>query len=229
MYFRKGYLVFKPSGAPPAMIHWTAFVLALIVGGLSFQPGVWLGVFVIILVHEFGHAIAVWRAGATVTAICMDGTGGNCQWIGSVTRVQKLAIVWGGIIAQLLLWVIAFIASIILSESLKEFSDQFLSTLLRWNLIVVALNLLPIKPLDGHEAWPLLKKVFQDWRRQKFQARREQLSAITRKKIEEFERLEANLKPNQPNPEVKEMIDQIIQKAAAEHKAKNQVPKNKAD
>lgn len=211
------------------MIHWTAFALAFIVGGLSFQPGVWLGVFVIILVHEFGHAIAVWRAGATVTAISMDGMGGKCQWVGGVTRVQKLAIVWGGIIAQLLLWVIAFIVSIILSRSLNEFSEQFLSTLLRWNLIIVALNLLPVKPLDGHEAWPLLKKVWQDWRRQRFQARREQLSAKTLKKVEEFKRLEANLKPNQPNPEVKEMINEIIQKAAAEHKAKNQVSENKED
>jgi len=48
----------------------------------------------------------------------------------------------------------------------------------------------------------------------------------TLKKIEELERLRPNVRPN---PEIKEMMNQIIRKAAAEHKAKNQLSENKED
>src|SRR5262245_63335127 len=80
MYLRNGYLVIKRSGAPPIMIHWTVAALAIIISGFRFQPGAWLGFFVIILVHELGHAVAVWKARAMVSAIVMDGTGGHCEW-----------------------------------------------------------------------------------------------------------------------------------------------------
>lgn len=227
MHFRNGCLVIKLSGAIPAvLIHWTALVLAIIVSGFSFQPGAWLAVFVIILIHELGHAFAVLKARATVVAIRMDAMGGCCEWGGRVTRAQRLAIVWGGVLAQLLLWGIAFVASIYLGPFTNEFSEQFLHILLRWNLILVALNLLPVKPLDGHDAWRLLSMTWQDWRRQRHKARRQRLTAKTLKRVEELERLEPNITPN---PEIKEMINQIIRRAATEHRAKNEASKNEED
>jgi hypothetical protein len=56
--------------------------------------------------------------------------------------------------------------------------------------------------------------------------RRQRLTAKTIKKMEELERLEAK---RTPNPEVTEMINQIIQRAATEHKSKNQESENKED
>src|SRR5262245_20659397 len=105
MHFHKGCLVIKLSGAIPAvLIHWTALALAFIVSGFSFRPAAWLAVLAVILIHEFGHAAAVLRARATVVAIRMDAMGGCCEWAGQVTPTQRLAIVWGGVLAQLLLW-----------------------------------------------------------------------------------------------------------------------------
>jgi hypothetical protein len=227
MYFRKGCLVIKLSGAIPAvLIHWTALALAIIVSWFSFRPGAWLAILAVILIHELGHAAAVLKARATVVAIRMDATGGCCEWAGHVTRAQRLAIVWGGVLAQLLLWGIAFVASIYLGPFISGHSEDFLHTLLRWNLILVAVNLLPVKPLDGYDAWRLLRLTWQDWRRQRRNARRRRLTAETLKKIEELERLEPNVTPN---PEMKEMINQIIRRTAAEHRAKNQVSENKDD
>ena len=226
MYLRNGYLVIKRSGAPPILIHWTVLAVAIIIGSFRFQPGSWLGFFVIILVHELGHAAAVWKARATVTEICMDGTGGHCEWEGSVTRRERLAIVWGGVLAQFLLWGIAFLVSLYTDPFSSVFSAQFFDVLLRLNLIIAALNLLPVKPLDGHDAWRLLRLVWEDWRRHKRIIRRAQLSAKTVKKMEELKRLEGTLTPN---PEVKEMVNQIIQRAIEDHKAKNQVSENKED
>jgi len=52
------------------------------------------------------------------------------------------------------------------------------------------------------------------------------LTAETLKKIEELEHLETNVTPN---PEMKEMINQIIRRTAEERRAKNQVSENKDD
>ena len=227
MYFRNGCLIIKLSGAIPAvLIHWTALALAIIVSGFSFRPVTWLAVFAVILTHELGHAAGVLKAGANVVAIRMDAIGGCCEWVGRVTRAQRLAIVWGGVLAQLLLWGIAFVASIYLGPFIGGFSEDFLPVLLRWNLILVALNLLPVKPLDGYDAWRLLRQTWQDWRRQRREARRRRLTAETLKKIEELEHLETNVTPN---PEMKEMINQIIRRTAEERRAKNQGSENKDD
>jgi hypothetical protein len=208
------------------MIHWTALALAFIVTGFSFEPVAWLTVLVVILIHELGHATAVLKARAAVVAIRMDALGGCCEWVGSVTRAQRLLIVWGGVLAQLILFGIALVVTIFIGPYISDFWYPFLPILLQWNLILVALNLLPVKPLDGYDAWRLLSMTFQDWRRQKRSARRRRLTAETIKKIEELERLEPNVKPN---PEIKEMMNQIIRRAAEEHKAKNQAQENKED
>ena len=227
MHFHKGCLVINLSGPiPVVLIHWTALALAVIVSGFRFEPVAWLAVLVVILIHELGHAAAVLKARANVVAIRMDALGGCCEWIGQVTRAQRLAIVWGGVLAQLLLFGIALVVTITLGPPSNEFLGQFLPILLQWNLILVALNLLPVKPLDGYDAWRLLSMTFKDWRRQRRSARRRRLTAETIKKIEELERLEPNVKPN---PEIKEMMNQIIRRAAEEHKAKNQATENKED
>jgi stage IV sporulation protein FB len=227
MHFRNGCLVIKLSGAIPVLlIHWTVLVLAVIISGFSFQPGVWLAVIVIILVHELGHAYAVLKARATVVAIRMNAMGGCCEWAGRATRTGRLAIAWGGVLAQLLLWGITYIVSFSLGPATSEFSAQFFHILLGWNLILVAFNLIPLKPLDGYDAWRLLSMTLQDWRQQRRRMRRQRLTAKTIKKMEELERLEAK---RTPNPEVTEMINQIIQRAATEHKSKNQASENKED
>lgn len=227
MYFRKGCLVIKLTGAIPAvLIHWTVLALAIIVSGFSFRPWAWLAVLTVILIHELGHAFAVLKARATVVSIRMDATGGCCEWAGQVTRAQRLAIAWGGVLAQLLLWGVAFIAYIYFDPFIYGFSAEFLSVLLWWNLILVALNLLPVKPLDGYDAWRLLRMTWRDWRLQNRKARRQRLTAETIKKMGELDRLEPN---EAPNPETKEMINQIIRRVSAEHKTKNQASKNKEE
>jgi len=208
------------------MIHWTALALAVIVTRFRFEPVAWLAVLFVILIHELGHAAAVLKARADVVAIRMDALGGCCEWVGGVTRAQRLLIVWGGVLAQLILFGIALAATIFIGPYISDFLYPFLHILLQWNLILVALNLLPIKPLDGYDAWRLLSMTLKDWRLRRRSARRRRLTAETKKKIQELERLEPKLRPN---PEIKEMMNQIIRRAAAEHKAKNQVSENKED
>ena len=99
-------------------------------------------------------------------------------------------------------------------------------TMLRWNLIIIAFNLLPIPSLDGYEAWPLLKKVWQNWQHRRRQAHRQRVTEVTRNQMEELDRLEANTPPNQ---EIKEVVNRLFQRAAEEHKAKQRVTENKEE
>jgi Zn-dependent protease len=39
-----------------------------------------------------------------------------------------------------------------------DIARQFTSTLTTTNLIVIALNLLPVRPFDGAEAWQLFRR-----------------------------------------------------------------------
>lgn len=214
-----GYLQTEIPGFIPIWIHWTLFALAVIVGHFEYRPGAWLGVLVIILVHELGHAVAVNRAGASPTLIYLDGTGGRCEWFGDATLGWRLAIASGGVIAQLLLWVIVFSISQLTSPPASLFSAYFMDVLLRWNLFLVALNLIPASPLDGYTIWRLLPAFLRNWRREKRLQRRRRMTAVTVKRMKELERLEPEIKPSQ---EAREAIRKAIEHAAANFKAQEQ-------
>ena len=225
MRILRGYLQIEPRAAIPIWIHWTILLMAVIVSRFEFRPGIWLGVFFVILVHELGHAVAVIRARAVPTAIYMDGTGGRCEWFGEVTRNWRLIIASGGILAQLFLWVTAFSVDLLTGPTANYFYEDFLSVMLGWNLIVVAINLIPVSPLDGHTIWRLLPAFWRDWRRQGRAKRRQRLTAITLKRMKELERLEPQVKPRH---EARDAIRLALQTAIENQKAEERnAKKNK--
>ena len=106
--FSRGYLtIFHYRGAP-VRIHWTAPLGALILGGsLLVVPIYWLAFFVLIVMHEIGHAALVRRYRFQVISIDLHGLGGLCRWEGSANPWQRAVIAWGGIWVQLALLVFA--------------------------------------------------------------------------------------------------------------------------
>jgi stage IV sporulation protein FB len=156
MKFREGFLVLGHLGRAPIRVHWTTPIVAFVLTGLSFVPGAWLGFLVLVLVHELGHAVAARAFGAEVISINAHGLGGTCEWYGHVTPKQRAIIAWGGVVAQFALLLVAQLTSIIVPS--WGFFAQLMNTLTGTNLILIALNLLPIPPLDGAEAWKLLKR-----------------------------------------------------------------------
>lgn len=155
MQFRDGFLVLGHVWGAPIQVHWTTPVVAFALTGLSFVPGAWLGFLVIVLIHEIGHALVVRSCGAHVISVNAHGLGGTCEWYGHVTARQRAMIAWGGVLAQGVLYVAArLVATVVPSWG---FWGQVLYTLTATNLILIVVNLLPIRPLDGAEAW----KIFQ--------------------------------------------------------------------
>jgi stage IV sporulation protein FB len=158
--FDRGFLTIARLKGIPIRIHWTMPVGALVFGGLRFAPAFWLGFFVLVLVHELGHAFYVQRYGHRVLSIEVTGFGGLCRWSGAATPYERAAIAWGGVVAQGLLLLAALAVLLALGPPRALWSAELAHVFTRTNLWLIGLNLLPFRPLDGAEAWPLARYVF---------------------------------------------------------------------
>jgi Zn-dependent protease len=83
----------------------------------------------------------------------LTGFGGHCAWQGDVSPLGRAAIACGGVAAQLLL----LFAALALDGFGLVPVDRVASTIFFAatvsNAWLIGLNLLPISPLDGAEAW----------------------------------------------------------------------------
>ena len=150
--FDRGHLTLFRWQGIPIRAHWSVPVGLVLLTGLRFAPGAWLGVLSLILLHELGHAFLVRRAGLVVLSVELTGFGGVCRWTGAATARQRAAIAWGGVLAQLLVLSVAAPIWWLWGRSGAPFVVELLDALTRINLILIGLNLLPFRPLDGAEA-----------------------------------------------------------------------------
>lgn len=151
-------------GGVPIRLHWSALLGAVFFSGLRFAPGAWLGFVLVILVHELGHALVVKASRQHVLRVDIHGFGGECHWVGDATPLQRAAIAWGGVLGQLALGVVALVASFLVGGALGGFGRDLFHALTWTSLWIAALNLIPMAPFDGAEAWkivPLLQRRFR--------------------------------------------------------------------
>ena len=95
MGLRGGYLAIGRWRGAPLRLHWTLPVGALLFGQGRFVPGFWLGFFLLVFVHELGHAVLVRRYGHGVVSIDIHALGGVCRWSGEPTAIDRSRIAWG--------------------------------------------------------------------------------------------------------------------------------------
>jgi membrane-associated protease RseP (regulator of RpoE activity) len=108
------------------------------------------------LVHELGHALLVQRYRLRVFSIEIHALGGACWHEPAPTRIAESVIAWGGVLGQLVL-LGAALSVLALSPPEAEWTAAFWAVMLRPNLTIMAINLLPVAPLDGARAWQLPK------------------------------------------------------------------------
>ncbi len=174
----RGYLtVFRLRGAA-VRFHWTTPLCAVLAGRFEFVPALWLGYLLLVLVHELGHAFVVWRRGLEVESIDVHGVGGLCRWSGDAGAYTRALIAWGGVWAQAAGLVLAFGASLIWGPPAPGgFWAQLFYVFTTVNLWLMALNLIPVPPLDGVEAWKLIPMV---WSRRKKRKASKSVPPITK-------------------------------------------------
>jgi len=137
---------------------------AFVFGGMTFSPVFWLAFLVIILVHELGHALFVRRLGHRVLAIDITGLGGVCRWSGHASDFQRGLIAWGGVTAQAALLLAALVVTGIVGSPASAWGTQLTHAFITTNLWLMALNLIPVQPFDGADAWPVARTLWHQLR-----------------------------------------------------------------
>jgi Zn-dependent protease len=210
--FDSGYWTVARFRGAPIRLHWTIPLGALLFSGLRFAPAFWAAFFGLILIHEIGHALFVRAFHHRVHAIDVMGFGGTCHWSGAASPLQRAGIAWGGIVAQGVVLIVTLIALKVFGPpanmALAEVADVFT----RSNLWLMALNLLPLPPLDGAEAWPLFRHL-----RDRYRSRRGRSGGGTRRESVPVgpPPRDARRRASDPpaSPEVADMLRRIAEEA----------------
>jgi stage IV sporulation protein FB len=151
----------------PVRLHLTLVLGALFFSHFRVEPGAWLGFALVILLHELGHALLVARYRLEVEAIDLHALGGECSYSGEVSAWQRSVIAWGGVLAQSTLLAAAGLLLAIGVWPEDRFASALLGSFLWPNAFNMALNLLPIEPLDGARAWQLFPRARARLRRRR--------------------------------------------------------------
>jgi Zn-dependent protease len=127
----------------------------VLVSGFAFRPLVWIALVAIVLVHEAGHAAILSRYRLPVLHITVHGFGGEVETVDWITPWQDAVVAWGGVLAQLLLFVAVTSAAAVGLWPSAALTPGVYFTLTELNLLVACFNLLPLGNLDGRRAWRL--------------------------------------------------------------------------
>lgn len=222
---KSGYLWIGRFRGAPIRLHWTVPIGIFVFSGLRFAPGAWLGFVLLILVHELGHALAVAHARLPVTSVEVLGFGGLCHWSGYPTPRQRVLIAWGGVLAQAALAAVTFAAVLTLGRPAQPFAADLVDAFLRTNLWLMLINLMPIPPLDGVEAWGIVGLVRAARARRRMDAEAK-IAAEERARLREARATElhslSEVEPHELAPmpdEVKRVLERIMAEGRAEHES----------
>lgn len=110
---------------------------------LFFNPliaGVIVGIFFMVLLHEFGHCIAAQHYDVSIKDITLFPFGGAAQMQIPWDAIQELVIALSGPLVNVLLIVPLYFASQ---------WHQFFETMFFYNIVLIVFNMIPAFPMDG--------------------------------------------------------------------------------
>ncbi len=219
MVLKAGWLRIGRVAGAPIRLHWSVPLAVVALTHFRFAPGAWLGVVLLILVHELGHAILVARARLPLVAVDVLGFGGLCRYQGYPTPRQRVLIAWGGILAQALLGLGTLASLLAFGPPRSPFVADLLDVFLYANLWLILFNLMPIPPLDGVEAWGVVALVRAARARRRMdaaEAARVAGTRATKETIRSLDALDEHDLPPMP-AEVKRVLERIRAQGRAEH------------
>jgi stage IV sporulation protein FB len=168
-------------GTSPVFVHWSVLLVLPFGWAVTGRFGnglVWFLAFLLLmLVHELGHAVVARRFGVRVQSVQLHAFHGLCVHEMPKSARVEIAISWGGVLAQALLLGVALAAVELITSAFGRIPAPWsvaAKVLIRTNLVVIIINLLPIAPLDGATAWrvlPLMRSSVRDFLRRRQQRR----------------------------------------------------------
>jgi Zn-dependent protease len=156
----------------PISLHWTVFIgipwFLWQTRSLADTAIAFVAFFFLLLAHELGHAaVARWRR-VEVDHIQLFFLHGYCAHEPPDYELDDVLIAWGGVAAQLAVFVIALGADALLatfSPVANALATPLLRVLIGTNAFIMIVNLIPVAPLDGAKAWRVLP-IVAEWARQ---------------------------------------------------------------
>ena len=140
----------------PLRLHWSLLLGAALFCTAQPRAGLLLGYAAVLLVHLGGHALATFGAGVRLVAV--NGLGGELLLDRDLLPIQRSISALAGPLAQLAAFCGALTMGALLHPSTPAAQD-LLDALGRRNLIVLLLNLIPLRPLDGAEGWRIFQRL----------------------------------------------------------------------
>jgi stage IV sporulation protein FB len=144
----------------------------------------------LILIHELGHALLVQRYRLGVSEVAIHAVGGYCRHDAPSTRFQEAMIAWGGVWAQAVVLVVTYALVLALGAPESIYAAQLVHAFIETNLWIICFNLIPLEPLDGAKAWPLVGMLRDRFRGRAARTRgeRERHSAV-QQQLRDLERM----------------------------------------
>lgn len=152
----------------PFYLHWSVF-LWLPMYWSSYHDLAWaelsLVAFLALLVaHEVGHAVAAMSRSLRVYAIELHALRGLCWHEPAYREADEVLVAWGGVLGQFCVLLLALAAQYLLAvfaPGLLYPLAPLFHVFIKANLVIAAINLLPVEPLDGHRAWRIIPLLMQ--------------------------------------------------------------------
>jgi len=186
MQFDNGSLIAGSWKGSPIRIHWSVLLCAFFFGRFQFVPLYWIAFFIVVFIHEAGHAIVIKHFRMRVDEIVLHGIGGYCRWSGNPTPKSRSLIAWGGIFAQFGLLLIAYTSFRAINPYHNTITQQIFRAFVTSNIWMIFFNLLPIEPLDGDAAWKIVNLLRNDWRTYTAKRKRQKQDKTLKRQLQEI-------------------------------------------
>lgn len=212
---RRDYWPLGTWGRIPVTMHWTVllsfawmylvfFDLVLTLVAIPF-------VFLLLAAHEAGHVVALRRRRIAVTGVALWGIHGETSYNEYAAKPgDVVAVAWAGVAAQVVVMLLALAANAFVPFSAIPFGAPLATVmfvvLVKINVFVMIVALLPIGPFDGHAAWQVIPRMRAALKRRQ-KARPRAASTAPAAATDPAESL---------SPEERAELDRDSEKAAAE-------------
>lgn len=151
-----GLRLFRAFGVT-VYLHWSWFIVAVILvekgqvffGSLAWAAAAYLLLFTIVLLHEFGHALACRSVGGEADRIVLWPLGG-AAFVNPPPRAG--ALLWSvaaGPLVNVAILIVSIPLLLIFYNDHSGLGEFVVRGLFLQNLVLLIFNLLPIYPLDG--------------------------------------------------------------------------------
>ncbi len=140
-------------------LHWSLALGALLFCAAHFSLLLLFAYAAMIGAHTIGHFVVLLACGLRPSSLVLHGLGG--EFTLAVPRagtsreelaspVESSALAWGGVLGQ---------AALIVLALLYPVPPELKVAFVRLNGLALAMNLLPVAPLDGVEAWRIFARL----------------------------------------------------------------------